>query len=116
MPLGRNTLGKHPGKHGNVEPEILLRQEAIFGREFDRAEAANQGIAIGHAIGCRHSRGKLQVRRAAVIDVDAGFAAGVGTRSSPIGEIVYLEVLVIRRFRIVRQIERRGQRRTDAQH
>jgi hypothetical protein len=77
---------EHPGKDGNVQSDILLRQEAVFCSEFDVAEAAHKWTAGRQVIGRRHRGRELQVRRSAVIEIDACFPVRVATRGDSLSE------------------------------
>src|SRR5690242_17641592 len=72
--VGR-TGQKDTWKHRHVPTEALLMQDAKLRGEFDVADAARKRTAAGSFVFDRKNRGKLEIRRCAVVEINASDAA-----------------------------------------
>jgi len=105
--IARGARQEDAREHRDIPAEIVLMQEAILRGELDIADA---GLARA-LIFQRHDGGELQVRGAAIVEIDAARAARAVARLRAGGEGIDLEMAEIRRLRIVAYIRRPGQRR-----
>ncbi len=107
---------EHARKNGDIPAEGVLMQEAILRGELDIAQADVRLPAAGAVKAGRQRGRQLEVGRSAVVEIDAGLAAGSIARGRTIAERVDLEMFVIRRFRVVGYVRRSGQRGLHEHH
>ena len=99
---------KHSGKKAYIQTEGVLMQEAILHGKLDIAQTevgfAASGVIKSSWQGCR----QLEIGSRAVVKIDAGLTARSVARGRPVVKGVDLEVLILGRLRIIRQVGRPG--------
>jgi hypothetical protein len=94
----------HARKDGHVEAKVALREETVFCRKLDIAEAGKQWTAGSGVKRNGYRGGKLKIWRSAVVEIDTAFSAGVAAGNGSAIESIDFKMLIIGRLGVIRQV------------
>src|SRR5579862_1029109 len=104
----RRTRQEYPRKEAHIPSGGRLVKEAIFHRQLDISQPARHSLPCGLIVCDGYHCRELNIGRDAVIEVNASFTRAIAANGGPTAEQVNFEMLIVRRFRIVRHV--RGSR------